>query len=166
MKPDAFSRLLRAWLLTAVSDGLFASFLSAVVYGSTVIRLWQSVASVLLGPAALEGGTRTALIGVLMHFGVAFTWTAVFLFLVMRSAKVREILASPWGVLKVAAVYGPFIWLVMSLVVIPLFTGRPPNITMRWWVQLIGHILFVATPMLWSIQRGAPLGGERPVSRA
>jgi len=156
VKSDSVSRLLRAWLLTAVSDGLFASFLSAVVYGSTVTRLWQSVASVLLGPAALEGGTRTALIGVLMHFGVALTWTAVFLFLVMRSAKVREILASPWGVLKVAAVYGPFIWLVMSLVVIPLFTGRPPNITVRWWVQLIGHILFVATPMLWAISRPSP----------
>jgi hypothetical protein len=156
VKPDALSRLPRAWLLTAVSDGLFASFLSAVVYGSTVIRLWQSVASVLLGPAALEGGTRTALIGVLMHFGVALTWTTVFLFLVMRSAKVREILASPWGVLKVAAVYGPFIWLVMSLAVIPLFTGRPPNITVRWWVQLVGHIFFVATPMLWAISRPSP----------
>ena len=149
-------RLLRAGILTGICDGLFASVLSAVVYGSTVARLWQGVASVLLGPAALEGGTRTALIGVLMHFGVAFTWSAIFLFLVMRSAKVREILASPWGVLKVAAVYGPFIWLFMSLVVIPLFTGRPPNITVRWWVQLIGHIPFVATPMLWAIGRPSP----------
>jgi hypothetical protein len=149
-------RLIRAGILTGISDGIFASFLSTVVYGSTFSRLWQGVASVPLGPEALNGGSRTVAIGLLLHFGVAFTWSAIFLFLVLRSAKVREILASPWGVLKVAAVYGPFIWLVMSLVVIPLFTGRPPNITMRWWVQLIGHIPFVATPMLWAISRASP----------
>ena len=150
---DAAARLVRAWLLTAISDGLFACFLSGVVYRSGVTRLWQGVASVLLGPEALTGGTRTALIGVLMHFGVAFTWSAVFLFLVMRWARVREVLASPWGVLKVATVYGPFIWMVMSLLVIPGFTGRSPNITARWWIQLLGHIPFVAVPMLWAIAR-------------
>jgi hypothetical protein len=89
----------------------------------------------------------------LMHFGVAFTWSAVFLFVVMRWARVREVLASPWGVLKVATVYGPFIWMVMSLLVIPGFTGRSPNITARWWIQLLGHIPFVAVPMLWAIAR-------------
>ena len=152
-RSDSAARLVRAWLLTAISDGLFACFLSGVVYRSGVTRLWQGVASVLLGPEALTGGTRTALIGVVMHFGVAFTWSAVFLFLVMRWARVREVLASPWGVLKVATVYGPFIWMVMSLLVIPGFTGRSPNITARWWIQLLGHIPFVAVPMLWAIAR-------------
>jgi hypothetical protein len=150
---DSASRLVRAWLLTAISDGLFATFLSGVVYRTGVTRLWQGVASVLLGPDALTGGTRTALIGVLMHLGVAFTWSAVFLFLVMRWGRVRELLASPWGVLKVAAVYGPFIWMVMSFLVIPTFTGRPPTITSRWWVNFFGHIPFVALPMLWAIGR-------------
>ncbi len=166
MKPDALSRLVRAGFLTGISDGLFASFLSAVVYGSTVTRLWQGVASVLLGPAALQGGARTALIGVLMHFGVAFTWSAIFLVLVMRSGGVRRVLATPYGVVKIAALYGPFIWMVMSLVVIPLFTRRPPNITIRWWIQLLGHIPFVATPMVWSIRKGAPPDAEIPVSRS
>lgn len=94
-------------------------------------------------------------IGLLLHFSVAFTWSAVFLFLVMRSAKVRDVLASPWGVLKLAALYGPFIWMVMSLVFIPLFTHRTPAITTRWWIQLLGHIPFVAIPMIASISRGS-----------
>ena len=38
----ASSRLVRAWLLTALSDGLFSSVLAAVFYGSTVMRLWRS----------------------------------------------------------------------------------------------------------------------------
>jgi len=159
------SRLVRAGLLTALSDGLFASFLSAVVYGSTVTRLWQGVASTLLGPEAFNGGTSTALVGVLMHFGVAFGWSAVFLFLVMRLRLIRGLLASPYGVVKVAALYGPFIWLVMSLVVIPLLLQRPPAITIRWWIQLFGHIPFVAIPLVASIGRGAP-GSDADHSRA
>ena len=149
------ARLLRAGALTAVTDGLFSSVLAVFVYGSTVTRLWQGVASVLLGAAAFEGGSRTAAIGVLMHVGVAFGWSAVFLLLVLSSSWLRGVLAEPYGVIAVAAVYGPVIWLVMSLVVIPMLTHRPPAINIRWWVQLVGHVPFVALPIV------ALIGGAR-----
>jgi hypothetical protein len=142
-------RLLLAGLTTGVTDGLFAVVLSVFFYGSTVTRLWQGVASVLLGKGALEGGTRTALIGVLMHFGVAFPW-------------LRRILASRGGILTVAAVYGPLIWLVMSLLVIPALVHRPPTITPRWWIQLIGHVFFVGLPIVAWIGGGL----RRPESAA
>jgi hypothetical protein len=125
-----------------------AGFLAAFVYGSTVTRLFQGVASTLLGPAAFEGGTTTAAVGVLMHVGVAFGWSTVFLFLTTRSAWLRRQLTTSLGVAKVASVYGPFVWLVMSLAVIPILTERPPAITVRWWVQLIGHIPFVGLPIV------------------
>jgi hypothetical protein len=153
MIPNPWSRLVRAGLLTGVTDGLFAS-VQSVFNDSTVTRLWQGVASTLLGPEAFEGGTRTALIGVLMHFGVAFAWSAVFLLLVTKSAWIRRVLASRYGIVKVAAVYGPFIWLVMSLVVIPLLTKRPPRISGRWLVQLIGHFPFVGLPIVAMIGSG------------
>jgi len=153
----AIPRLMRAGLLTGVSDGLFSSVLVVVFYHSTFARLWQGVASVLLGPGALDGGTRTVLIGLLMHFGVAFGWTTVFFFLVMRLGWIRGLLASELGVLKVAALYGPVIWMVMSLALIPLMTHRPPSITYRWWIQFFGHIVFVALPMIWTLTRGESL---------
>ncbi|HET6763424.1 MAG TPA: hypothetical protein VFH27_07120 [Longimicrobiaceae bacterium] len=145
---------MRAWLLTGVVDGTFASGQS-FFYGSTPPRLFQGVASTLLGPSALQGGTRTALIGVLMHFGVALAWSAVFLVLYDRSASIRHVVESPlgtFGVLKVAAIYGPMIWMVMSLAVIPLLTHRPPNITLRWAVQLVGHVFFVGLPIVSMIR--------------
>jgi hypothetical protein len=153
---DSLSRLVRAGFLTAASDGLFSSILAVVFYHSTVARLFQGVASTLLGKEALNGGTPTALLGLLMHFGVAFGWSAVFLFLAMRSAWIRGLLSSRYGVVKVAALYGPFIWLVMSLAVIPLLLHRPPAISIRWWIQLIGHIPFVGVPIVASIGRGSP----------
>jgi len=156
MTRDNLSRLVRAGLLTGVIDGLFSSVLSVAAYGSTVTRLFQGVAATLLGKEALDGGTSTALIGVLMHFGVAFGWSAVFLLLVERSPWLRRVLSSPQGVIKVAALFGPFIWLVMSLAVIPLLLHRPPSINIRWWVQLIGHFPFVGVPIALSIGRGLP----------
>jgi hypothetical protein len=67
----------------------------------------------------------------------------------------RSVLDSPYGVLEVAAVYGPMIWIVMSVVVIPLLTRRPVAITGRWWIQLAGHVVFVGLPIVWSIWRGS-----------
>jgi hypothetical protein len=154
MTRDTLSRLVRAGLLTGVIDGLFSSVLSVAFYGSTVTRLFQGVASTLLGREAIDGGISTALIGVLMHFGVAFGWSAVFLLLVRRSPWIRRVLGSPFGAVKIASWYGPLVWLVMSLAIIPLLLQRPPAINLRWWVQLIGHFPFVGLPIAASIGSG------------
>jgi uncharacterized membrane protein YagU involved in acid resistance len=127
--------------------------LSVAFFGSTIARLWQGVASTLIGAAAFSGGAGTIALGMAMHVGVAFGWSAVFIFFVMRSTRVRAILAAPYGRLKVAAVYGPAIWLVMSLAVIPLLLHRPPAFTVRWWVQFVGHFPFVGIPIVWSAGR-------------
>lgn len=144
-------RLVRAGLLTAVIDGLFSSVLSVFFYNSSVTRLFQGVASTILGKAALDGGATTALIGITMHVCVAFGWSTVFLLLTLRSAWIRKLLAEPFGVLRIACVYGPCVWLVMSLIVVPLLLRRSPTINIRWWVQLIGHAPFVGFPIVASI---------------
>ncbi|HEX3702073.1 MAG TPA: hypothetical protein VHU82_02005 [Vicinamibacterales bacterium] len=142
--------LMRAGVLTGITDGLFSSVLSVAFYHSTVARLFQGVASVVVGRQALDGGAPAALLGVLLHFCVAFGWSAVFLFVVLRMTFVRRALDSPLGVPKIAVLYGPLVWMAMSLVVIPLLTQRPPAITSRWWTQLIGHAPFVGLPIVWA----------------
>lgn len=157
------ARLVRAGLMTGIVDGLFSSVLAAVFYGSTVTRLFQGVASTLIGPDAFAGGASTALLGVLMHFGVAFGWSAVFLFGVLRWRWIGRLVASRYGVIKVASLFGPFVWIVMSLAVIPLLTQRPPAIGFRWWVQLLGHIPFVGLPIVASAAADPelPQAGEK-----
>lgn len=165
MIPNPFARLVRAWLLTAVVDALFSSALTAFAYKAPVATLWQRVASTLLGPAAMQGGTRTVVIGLLMHLGVALAWSTVFLALVMWWPWLRRVLAQPGGIIMVAVVYGPVIWMVMSLIVIPTLTGRPPTITGRWWVQFFGHIPFVAIPIVTMIGRGIGRADYRDATR-
>jgi hypothetical protein len=141
-------RLIRTGLATAILDGLFSSILSVAAYGSTFSRLFQGVAATVLGSEAFDGGARTTALGVLMHCGVAFGWSAIFVVVAMRSEWVRRLAASRFGVLGIAAAYGPAIWMVMSLLVIPLLLHRPPTITFRWWVQFFGHFPFVGIPIV------------------
>lgn len=150
---DALSRWLRAGLTTAVVDGLFSSILSAFFYGSSVRALFQGVASVPLGRQALDGGWTTACLGILMHVGVAFFWSAVFLGLYQGSAWIRERVASRAGVFVAAAIFGPCVWMAMSLAVVPMFTRRLPPIAFRWWVQFVGHAPCVGLPIVGSIAR-------------
>ena len=52
-------------------------------------------------------------------------WSTVFLFLATRSARIRRPVNSPSGTVKVAALFGPCVWLVMSIGVIPVLMRRP-----------------------------------------
>ena len=162
--------LLRAWLVIAVVDGVFATLLPVVAYGAPLGRVWQGVASTVLGPSAMQGGVRTMLVGLAMHACVAFAWTAVFFALALASPALRRIVATPSGVAGVSLVYGPAIWLVMSFLVIPALTGRAPTIDGRWWVQLVAHVPFVALPIVAVIGRGLPptagIGPARPLADA
>lgn len=147
--------LIRAWLALAVVDFIWACVLSVGFYGSTFAKLWQGVASTVLGKGAYDGGARTVAIGLLMHVCVAFFWSALFFLLTRRWPAIRRAISSPVGALAVAAVYGPLIWMAMSLLVIPALLHRPPTITWRWWVQLIGHAAFVGPPIVFSLRSGS-----------
>jgi hypothetical protein len=145
---------LRAWALIAVVDGIFATALPVVAYGQPLGRVWKGVASVLLGPGAMEGGAHTILAGLLMHVSVALAWTTVFLILALMSPRLRRIIATPDGIFGVATLYGPLIWIVMSFLVIRTLTGRPPTTNFRWYVQLLAHIPFVGLPIVAAVGRG------------
>jgi hypothetical protein len=161
---------LRAWALITVVDGVFATLLPVVAYGQPLGRVWQGIASLQLGRAAVGGGVPTMLFGLVMHASVALVWTTVFLVLVLLSPTLRRIVATPAGILGVSTLYGPVIWMVMSFLVIARVTGRPQPLSDRWWVQLFAHIPFVALPIVATIGRGlrAPDGvvGVRAVGDA
>ena len=145
--------LIRQWIKTgvavAVSDGLFASATGMWIKPyATPFRVFRGVASVLFGKGALDGGTPMALVGMLMHLGVALFWSGIFIVALQNSDKLRSAIQSAPGAIAVALVYGMTIWLIMSLIVIPTMLHRPPSITTKWWVQLFGHPLFVVTPMI------------------
>lgn len=167
LRPDRIGhparRLVRAALLCGIVDGLWAVALT-LIYGRTVVGLFQRVAATAFGPAMLEGGVATALLGLGIHLGVAFAWSAFFLVLFLSWPRLRRVLSTGAGTVAVAAVYGPFIWVVMSAGLIPLLTGSPVALSFRWWVQAAGHVVFVGVPIVWGIGRD-PLPGRGAAKR-
>jgi len=100
------------------------------------VRVFQSVASGLVGAAAYTGGAMTAVLGLGLHFLIATTWTIVF-YLVSR--KLRFLIQQPilWGL-----VYGVVVYAFMNFVVLPLsqFPQRgTPTLTGR----LIGLLIIM-----------------------
>jgi len=84
------------------------------------IRVLQSVASGLLGPTAFEGGTKTAVLGLVLHFVIATIWTIVFY---LATRKLLFLIERPviFGLL-----YGVAVYLFMNFVVLPLSRVRLP----------------------------------------
>jgi hypothetical protein len=146
--------LLMCTLAVGVSDFLFASVSNGLMLQRTPVRVFQGVASVVFGRGALDGGLATAALGLLMHFCVAAFWSAVYLLVTRSSSAMRRLVQTPQGAVAFAAVYGPFIWIVMTFIVIPAFVHRPPTISPIWWVQLVGHSVFVVGPMIWAAGDG------------
>jgi hypothetical protein len=100
-------------LTVGVLDGL-----DAIVFfglrGVTATRIFQAIASGLLGRTAFQGGARTAALGVALHFVIATTIVAV---AYLGARRWPGLIRRPWlaGIL-----YGVGVWLVMNFVVIPL----------------------------------------------
>ena len=161
---QSFARaLLPVWLVTAAWDAACATALSVFAYRTTAAALWQGVAATALGPSSITRGPAVVAAGLAVHSVVALTWSALFVAAALSWPALRRAIRTPGGVFAVAAIYGPTIWLVMSLMVIPLATGRPPRMGMRWWIQIGAHIPFVSLPLVFSARR--VLGAPRTVTR-
>ena len=140
-------RVVRAWLSLGVVDLLWAIALS-LCYGRPAMSAFTGVAAVALAPEWMPALTPSAALGVALHFGVAFTWATIYLVLQHRSSWLAHVTSTRRGQSAIGMVYGPFIWLVMSWLVIPLMTGDPPVVTGRWAIQLAGHMFFVGLPVV------------------
>ena len=150
----SFARvLLPVWLVTAAWDFVCASALSVFAYHTPVPRLWRGVAATVLGPAAFDGGARAVVVGLGLHLAVALTWSVLLVAAVRQWPALRDAIRTRAGALAVAMAYGPAIWLAMSLLVIPLATGRPPSFGLRWWVQIFAHVPFVTIPLVFTTRR-------------
>ena len=107
----------RAWALgsltVAVLDGLDAIIFFGL-RGVRPIRIFQAIASGLLGKPAFAGGMSTALLGALLHLLIASLIVGTYL---VVSRRVRTLAERPfvWG-----PIYGVAAYLVMNRVVVPL----------------------------------------------
>ena len=164
MRPPAvplppLSRLAGAALLVALLDGLAAVTLYAWILGvTTPVRIFQGIASALVGPAAFEGGVPMLLLGLLMHTGVALGWATVYAVLWANWPALRARTATAGGALLAGALYGPCVWLAMRFLILPLTHAYLQPVTSWRFLAMIGiHVVAVGTPITLLLRApGAP----------
>lgn len=142
-------RVLQAGALVGVLDMLYPIFLWVVVLQRVpAIRIPQSVASGLLGSAAYEGGVTTAALGLVLHFTIAYSWTTAYYIVSRRWARLRRLIATTEGRVKVGVVLGLLVWLAMDFVVVPLSrASATPVFSWMFALQLIWHPVGVGLPI-------------------
>lgn len=143
--------LLVGGTLAGALDILFAvSF--AAYNGVGPVRLLQTVASGALGKEAFVGGASTAVLGLTLHFALAYLWAAVFLLAAWRVPILRRRpLAS--GVL-----FGLAVFLAMRLVVLPL-SAFPFPVSFKplgTALDLLSHMFLFGTPIAVAASKALP----------
>jgi hypothetical protein len=97
-------------------------------------RVFQYIASGLMGRQAFEGGWASVLLGIGLHYIIALIWTAVFYVMARKFAIVmrRPVLS---GLL-----YGGVVYLIMNFIVVPL-SGVPHPLRPITLVSRINAVL-------------------------
>jgi hypothetical protein len=125
-------------LLVGILDGLDAIVFFHFWAGVAPGRIFQGIAAGLLGrTAAVQGGTATVVLGVVLHFVVAFGIVTVF---VAASRRLRVLAARP---VVFGIVYGLAAYAVMNFVVMPLSAIGPRTAPLPVPVLVNGLLIHV-----------------------
>ena len=147
-RPSAFETIVFGGLAIGILDFLDASIFFPAYYGITFQQVWWGPASGILGrDAARSGGWNTALLGILMHFTVAFCIATVYY---IFSRSIPFLVKHP---IISGIVFGVIANYVMQCVVIPLSArGGSPSAVFSEPVgsmlnSILGHALLVGLPV-------------------
>ena len=119
----------------------------AIVYSSlrgvSAVRVMQSVASGLIGQPAYDGGAATAVLGVCLHYLMAFLIAAIFYFASRRLSFMTK------RAVMSGLVYGIGVYVVMNFVVLPL-SAFPTQMTytpVRVAINVVAHMILFGLPI-------------------
>jgi hypothetical protein len=149
-RPRAFETIVYGGLIVGILDGLFAFIFYGLILGVKPLRIFQSVASGLLGRASYDGGVSTFLFGLLLHFVVATCIAAVYYAASLKlPILIHHAVAS-------GLIYGMIAYLVMNYVVIPLSRiGLRPTSLRLFVPAFIAHAFLVGLPVALVARRSA-----------
>jgi hypothetical protein len=147
MRRRALAAPLTAGLIAGILD-ITAAFLVYGRFGAAPQRLLQGIASGVLGPKAFDGGSKTAVLGLALHFVIALGAAAVF-YAASRKLKFLTRHAVISGFL-----FGIAVYFFMQYVVLPLSSFHKGPFSMS--LTLIGiviHMFCVGLPISLTVRR-------------
>lgn len=146
----------RALLLGTLAVGVLDIADALVFYGlggASPGLIFHSIASGVLGRAAFAGGAATAVLGLTLHFCIAFLVVLACFFV---AARVPALTRHP---LLGGAAYGLVVYAVMYAAVLPLSGHGPPVFTTASVAdELLAHVFLVGIPAVLAARAGLQPG--------
>lgn len=146
---DPFVTILGGGLAAGVLDGLDAAVVIPVIHKVSAIRVFQFIASGILGPSAFRGGVQTALLGCAIHFVIALSVASVYYVFALNIPVLhrKPILFGP--------LYGIAVFTLMHYVVVPLSAApkQQPSEASSLVNLVLSHILLVGLPIAFAASR-------------
>jgi uncharacterized membrane protein YagU involved in acid resistance len=141
--------VLAGGLVAGTLDITYACVFWAIKAGVPPARIFQSVAKGLLGAASFRGGATTAALGLLLHYFIATTMSAVYYFAAREWAPLHKY------PLRCGAVYGLCAYVVMTYVVVPLSAAGGGGTQNKLWVALsiLVHMFLIGVPIAYFTRR-------------
>jgi hypothetical protein len=140
--------------MTSAPASIFASFgaglvagttnliAAGAIFGGTLTRGLQLIASGLLGEWAFKGGTPTAVLGAGLHYGISIAAAGLYCALALRRSWWRE----HW--LVGGTLFGAAAYIAMNLIVVPLSNAPKPDLSPAMIVkELVAHTIMFGIPI-------------------
>lgn len=131
-------------LIAGTLDIVAACINAFVSSGTPAVTVLQFIASVFLGREAYSMGFKAAILGLIMHYTIAYSWTILF-FLLYPKLKFLS-----GNKLIVGLVYGVFVWLIMNFVVLKLIgLGKAPFNPLQAMIGCGILMVCIGLPIAW-----------------
>lgn len=132
--------------LVAGTLDITAAILTWLTRGVAPARVLQSVASGVLGRAAVAGGAPTAALGLFLHFAIMSAIVALFVLASRRWSLLTPQALPP--AIGCGIVYGIAVYVVMTYVVVPLSASPIRTPALPQFLEGVAvHILCVGIPI-------------------
>ena len=141
--------VLAGGLVAGTFDITYACVFWAIKIGAPPTRIFQSVARGLLGAASFRGGAATAALGLFLHYFIATSMSFFYYFVARKWAVLYKY------PLRCGAVYGLFLFVFMTYVVVPLSAARGGASPGKLWIALsiLVHMFLIGVPIAFFTRR-------------
>jgi hypothetical protein len=135
-------RILRAGALAGTLDISSAFLYYFIKTGRNPLNVLTYISSALLGSKAVAGDAEVMMLGLALHYFIAFSFTGFFFLIYPQLPFLRK---NKW---LTAAMYGLFAWCVMNLFVVPL-TRIPqrPMVLSNALINIVILMLCIGLPV-------------------
>jgi len=157
-KPSVY--VLLGGLVAGSFDIIYACTFWYLKRGVLPARVFQSVASGLLGDASFTAGWRSAALGLALHYFIATSMAVTYYLFARRWSDLWE---KP---LVYGPMYGLLLYGIMNYIVVPLSAANPGSRDLLWVLLSIAvHAFLIGTPCAIFARR-AMLASRMTVSQA